>query len=56
MKLIRLAIIAVLLLTFSVTIAVYPTVPDKVVSQWNAAGEADGYMRNYGGSALSPLS
>ena len=55
MKLIRLAIIAVLLLTFAVTIAVYPVVPDKVVSHWNAAGEADGYMTKLWGLGLIPV-
>jgi uncharacterized membrane protein len=55
MKLIRLAIIAVLLLTITVTIAVYPVVPDKVVSHWNAAGEPDGYMSKLWGLALIPV-
>ena len=55
MKLIRLAIIAGLLITFALTIAVYPTVPDKVVSHWNAAGQADGYMSKFWGLGLIPL-
>ncbi len=49
MKLIRLAIIAGLLITFALTIAIYPTIPDKVVSHWNAAGQADGYMSKFWG-------
>lgn len=55
MKLIRLAIIAGLLITLALTIAVYPAVPDKVVSHWNAAGHADGYMSKFGGLGLIPL-
>jgi uncharacterized membrane protein len=55
MKLIRLAIIAGLLITIAFTIAVYPTVPDKVVSHWNAAGQADGYMSKLWGLSLIPL-
>src|SRR4030042_5348095 len=55
MKLIRLAIIAGLLVAFALTIAVYPTVPDKVVSHWNAAGQADGYMSQLWGLGLIPL-
>jgi uncharacterized membrane protein len=55
MKLIRLAIIAGLLITIALTIAVYPTVPDKVVSHWNAAGQADGYMSKLWGLSLIPL-
>ena len=55
MKLIRLAIIAGLLITLALTIAVYPTMPDKVVSHWNAAGQADGYMSKLWGLSLIPL-
>jgi len=55
MKLIRLAIIAGLLITFALTIAVYPTVPDKVVSHWNAAGQADGSMPKLWGLGLIPI-
>jgi uncharacterized membrane protein len=55
MKLIRLAIIASLLITLALTIAVYPTVPDKVVSHWNAAGHADGSMPKFWGLGLIPI-
>jgi uncharacterized membrane protein len=55
MKLIRLAIIAGLLITFALTIAVYPTMPDKVVSHWNAAGQVDGHMSKLWGLSLIPL-
>jgi uncharacterized membrane protein len=55
MKLIRYAIIAGLIITFILTIAIYPTVPDSVVSHWNAAGEADGYMSKFWGLFLIPL-
>ncbi|MCK9591756.1 MAG: SdpI family protein [Methanoregula sp.] len=55
MKLIRPAIIAVLLIAFALTIALYPTVPDRVVSHWNAAGQADGYMAKLWGLLLIPL-
>ena len=55
MKLIRIAIIAGLLVTFILTIAIYPTVPDRVVSHWNAAGQADGYMSKIWGLSLIPL-
>jgi len=55
MKLIRLAIIAGLILTCLITIAVYPTLPDRVVSHWNAAGQADGYMSKFWGLGLIPL-
>jgi uncharacterized membrane protein len=55
MKLIRLAIIAALLIIFVLTIAMYPAVPDRVVSHWNAAGQADGYMSKIWGLGLIPL-
>lgn len=55
MNLIRFAIIAVLIVTFLVTIAVYPTAPDRIVSHWNAAGEADGSMSKFWGLFLIPI-
>jgi len=55
MKLIRLAITAGLLITLAITIAVYPTMPDKVVSHWNAAGQADGSLPKLWGLSLIPL-
>ena len=55
MKLIRFAIIAGLIFTFALTIAIYPTAPDRIVSHWNAAGQADGYMSKFWGLFLIPL-
>lgn len=55
MKLIRIAIIAALLVTFVLTIVIYPTAPDRIVSHWNAAGQADGYMSKFWGLFLIPL-
>jgi uncharacterized membrane protein len=55
MKLIRPAIVAALLIIFVLTIAMYPAVPDRVVSHWNAAGQADGYMSKSWGLGLIPL-
>jgi uncharacterized membrane protein len=54
-KLIRTAIIAGLLITLIITLAAYPSVPDMVVSHWNAAGKADGYMSKLWGLGLIPL-
>jgi len=54
-KLIRYAIIIGLIITFILTIAIYPAVPDRVVSHWNAAGQADGYMSKFWGLFLIPL-
>jgi uncharacterized membrane protein len=55
MKLIRLAIIAGLVLTFLITIIAYPYIPDQVVSHWNAAGQPDGSMTKFWGLMLIPL-
>jgi len=55
MKLIRLAIVAGLILTFLITIFFYPTLPDPIISHWNAAGQADGYMSKFWGIGLIPL-
>ncbi|MDD1698195.1 MAG: DUF1648 domain-containing protein [Methanoregula sp.] len=55
MNLIRFAIIAVLIVTFLVTITVYPTAPDRIVSHWDAAGEADGSMSKFWGLFLIPI-
>ncbi len=55
MKLIRIAIITGLLITFIITLVAYPMVPDRVVSHWNAAGQADGYMSKLFGLGLIPL-
>jgi uncharacterized membrane protein len=54
-KLIRLAIIAGLIITFAITIVVYPTAPDRIASHWNAAGEVDGYLSKFWGLFLIPF-
>jgi uncharacterized membrane protein len=54
-NLIRVAIIAGLIITFTLTIAIYPTAPDRIVSHWNAAGQADGYMSTFWGLFLIPF-
>ena len=55
MKLIRFAIIFCIVITFILTIAIYPAIPDLVVSHWNAAGQPDGYMSKFWGLFLIPL-
>ena len=55
MKLIRLGIIAGLLVTFIITIAMYPSMPDQVPSHWNAAGQVNGYMSKFWGLFLVPF-
>ena len=55
MKLIRVAVIAVLIITFAVTIAIYPSAPDRIASHWNAAGQVNGYMSTFWGLFLIPF-
>jgi len=55
MKLIRPAILLVLILAGAITLAVYPGMPATITSHWNAAGEADGTMPKLPGLALIPL-
>jgi len=55
MNLIRIAIIAGLLLTFIVSLAAYPLLPDTVVSHWNAAGVPDGSTGKLAGIGLVPV-
>jgi uncharacterized membrane protein len=54
-KLIRVAVIAVLIITFAVTLAIYPAAPDRIASHWNAAGQVDGYMSKFWGLFLIPF-
>ncbi|MDD1695561.1 MAG: SdpI family protein [Methanoregula sp.] len=55
MNLIRYAIIFFIVITFILTLAIYPKIPDLVVSHWNAAGQADGYLSKFWGLFLIPL-
>lgn len=52
MKLLRPAIVLVILLTCAFTVLSYPQLPDVIVSHWNAAGEADGYLPKFWGLVL----
>jgi len=54
-NLIRPAIIAGLILTFLVSLAAYPVLPDQIITHWNAAGVPDGSMGKPAGIGLVPL-
>jgi uncharacterized membrane protein len=54
-NLIRVAVIAVLIITFAITLAIYPSAPDRIPSHWNAAGQVDGYMSTFWGLFLIPF-
>jgi uncharacterized membrane protein len=55
MKLVRFAIIAGIIVTVLLTIAVYPSLPPIFASHWNASGMADGSMTKFSGLILIPL-
>jgi len=55
MKLIRPAIILVLVLTAVMTLIVYPAMPDVVASHWNTAGDVNGTLPKFWGLVLIPL-
>jgi uncharacterized membrane protein len=55
MKLVRLAIVLVLILTAVITLIAYPVMPEVVATHWNAAGEQDGTMPKFWGLLLIPL-
>ena len=55
MKIIRFAIIAGIIVTVLLTIAVYPWLPPVFASHWNASGTADGTMTKFSGLILIPL-
>lgn len=55
MKLIRPAIMLVLVLTALITLAVYPLMPVEVGTHWNAAGDLDGTLPKFWGLILIPL-
>jgi uncharacterized membrane protein len=43
------------LLAFAIGLYVYPHVPQRVASHWNARGQVDGYMPKFGGLFLLPV-
>jgi len=55
MKMIRVAIALVLILTAVMTLVAYPLMPDAVASHWNAAGDLNGTMPKFWGLILIPL-
>jgi uncharacterized membrane protein len=55
MKPVQLAITAILVITFGISIALYPGLPDLIPTHWNAAGEVNGYMQKFWGVFLVPV-
>jgi len=47
--------IGIVLLSFAIGIYVFPEMPEKIASHWNAQGEVDGYMSKFWGIFLMPF-
>jgi len=47
--------LVLIIAAFAVSGWVYPNVPDKVASHWNASGEVNGYMPKFWGLFLMPF-
>jgi len=48
-------ILLIILISFAVGIYLYPQMPEKIASHWNAQGEVDGYMSKFWGLFLMPI-
>ena len=48
-------VLALVVVAFTVSAYLYPQLPDRVASHWNAQGEVDGYMSRFWGVTFVPL-
>jgi len=48
-------IIGIVLISFAIGIYVFPEMPQKIASHWNARGEVNGYMSKFWGIFLMPI-
>lgn len=48
-------IIGIIIASIVAGVLVYPAMPDKLASHWNAAGEVNGYMSKFWGVFLLPI-
>jgi uncharacterized membrane protein len=55
MKLSRWLMIGLVAVFYVLALSLYTRMPDPMVSHWNAAGEADGYMSRFWGMFLLPF-
>ncbi|PIN86777.1 hypothetical protein COV19_03165 [Candidatus Woesearchaeota archaeon CG10_big_fil_rev_8_21_14_0_10_44_13] len=55
MKKLTIAIICMIILSFAVSIFLYPDMPERMASHWNAKGEVNGYMPRFWGLFLMPI-
>ena len=55
MRIIKIAILSIILLSFLISVWSLPKMPSKMVSHWNALGEADGYLPKHVALFLMPF-
>ncbi len=55
MKKISISILVIILLSFVISIYLYPQMPETMASHWNSRGEVDGYMPRFWGVFLMPI-
>ncbi len=55
MKKISIIVLLIILTSFIISIYLYPRMPDKLASHWNAKGEVDDYMPKFWGLFLMPF-
>jgi uncharacterized membrane protein len=51
----ELLIFIIILLSFAISLYLYPQLPEKMVSHWNTKGEVDGYTSKFWGLFLMPI-
>jgi len=55
MKKNKIIILGIISLSFIIAIYLYPQMPEKMASHWNAQGQVDGYMSKFWGLFLMPI-
>ncbi len=48
-------IVIIIIASFAVAVYIYPQMPERIASHWNAHGEVDGYMTKFWGIFLMPF-
>ncbi len=49
------ALLALVLISFLISLYFYPRLPDEVASHWNARGEVNGYTSRFWGAFSMPV-
>jgi uncharacterized membrane protein len=47
--------ISIIIISFAIALYLYPQMPEKMASHWNASGNVDGYMSRFWGTFLMPI-